>query len=568
MRYFGRRNFSLMLVVALALAATFALATQAAAETCGRVRLTDGETLSGLMVAEDSASITMLIGNRRVRYDRARLAGPVEDVPCAGSAVPPPVPVMKLNTVQTLRLYGSDSIGGKLAPALGRAFGQDKGMRIEEPIVPDDHHHIVALSDATRQVTIDINSPGTCMFPSRVVDGGADIGMASDQVKLPGQGFCRDVVPADVIGQFFDSDRKLKDGAEHVIALDGVRVLVNGQNQFVKILNLDQLGRVYSGYARLWSDLISGWPHERINIYSLNAESGTRKIFERKVLAGQHQVGAVRESAEHREVADWVAHDRNGIGYVAFGERNTSAKNVILETRCRFADPGVEVVITRQYRPDDFMISTEEYPLSRRLYFYTKVPYPNDLTREFVEFVLRNDGQEAVSAAEFVDLRPKISSGSYTSERQSDLDAVREQAVWTAAERNAAENFRGHINGSLRLSITFRFANDIAALDSRAGRDVGRLAQWWRQQPAPRPRLLLVGHTSFVGGADYNLGLSLRRAEAVAAKVQQALPGTEDRIPIETLSVGRVNPVACEPTALDDLNLNRRVEVWMLPGAR
>lgn len=77
-------------------------------------------------------------------------------------------------------------------------------------------------------------------------------------------------------------------------------------------------------------------------------------------------------------------------------------------------------------------------------------------------------------------------------------------------------------------------------------------------QKYPTAYALLEGYTDDTGSAEYNLGLSLRRAESVAAYLMDKYMIPEDRIVINYY--GAANPVASNATA-EGRALNRRVEV-------
>jgi len=75
-------------------------------------------------------------------------------------------------------------------------------------------------------------------------------------------------------------------------------------------------------------------------------------------------------------------------------------------------------------------------------------------------------------------------------------------------------------------------------------------------------KLLLVGHTDGVGTASYNLGLSQRRAGAVAEYlITRGVPGSR----LATSGRGESDPIAANDTDADR-QLNRRVEVVVTAG--
>ena len=70
--------------------------------------------------------------------------------------------------------------------------------------------------------------------------------------------------------------------------------------------------------------------------------------------------------------------------------------------------------------------------------------------------------------------------------------------------------------------------------------------------------LVLAGFTDSVGSEEYNLGLSRRRAESVAAYLKNNANIAEDRIAVDWF--GKLNPIAGNDTA-EGRRMNRRVEI-------
>jgi outer membrane protein OmpA-like peptidoglycan-associated protein len=94
-----------------------------------------------------------------------------------------------------------------------------------------------------------------------------------------------------------------------------------------------------------------------------------------------------------------------------------------------------------------------------------------------------------------------------------------------------------------------------ATLKPGADRDMDRLAQALKDNP--NTRVLIEGHTDSVGGEDYNMALSEKRAEAVADALQmRGVPA--DRYQVKGL--GKAFPVASNETQAGRQQ-NRRVEI-------
>jgi outer membrane protein OmpA-like peptidoglycan-associated protein len=144
------------------------------------------------------------------------------------------------------------------------------------------------------------------------------------------------------------------------------------------------------------------------------------------------------------------------------------------------------------------------------------------------------------------------------------LDELRRQGLGAASGQGAAgfpeitETARGIV---ITLPSTF-FAFDRSELDPQALGVVDRIAQVMNHPRATTRKISLEGHTDNVGAADYNMALSKRRVDAVAAElVKQGMQA--DRI--ATQAFGETRPVAPNrnPDGTDNpvgRAKNRRVE--------
>jgi outer membrane protein OmpA-like peptidoglycan-associated protein len=113
---------------------------------------------------------------------------------------------------------------------------------------------------------------------------------------------------------------------------------------------------------------------------------------------------------------------------------------------------------------------------------------------------------------------------------------------------------------SQSIDLAINFDSDSARLNQQGVAQLRELATALRTLHAPRVRV--TGHTDLRGSAEYNMTLSIRRAEAVrAALVERYGFPAED---IETEGRGLEEPIVNGHTAAHDA-LNRRVEVQALP---
>ena len=99
------------------------------------------------------------------------------------------------------------------------------------------------------------------------------------------------------------------------------------------------------------------------------------------------------------------------------------------------------------------------------------------------------------------------------------------------------------------------FDTNKAQLKSGGRSSLQKLAGFLKQYPQRKAQI--EGYTDSTGGADYNLGLSDRRANAVRSSLVD-MGISNDRI--TTRGYGQESPVASNDTA-DGRQLNRRVEI-------
>jgi phosphate transport system substrate-binding protein len=228
--------------------------------------------------------------------------------------------------------------------------------------------------------------------------------------------------------------------------------------------------------------------------------------------------------ASEDAVAANVAADRSAIGLVSLSHAGTAR---VLDVGA----PGAAPV-----EPTDLAVSTEDYPLTRRIYFYNGSA-ANNFVHRFTDYVASPAGQAAVEAAGFVPLTLK--------------------AAPVTVPTTASARLREVVAGATRVSVDFRFQPDSVALDSRAVRDLDRLVAFLRSQHADGSRLILAGFADSSGDPAANQAVAQERANALAAALNKfnIKPGRVE-------AFGADVPVADNATP-EGREKNRRVEVYL-----
>ncbi len=521
------KSFSQKLLTLTATA--FLLATTATAEKVTLRSLDGSVSMTGDLVDFDGQNYTLktMLGQVSILAD---------EVTCEGNC-PDLVNV-------DFRLAGSSTIGKTLIPGIFDSFAGGFGLalkRLPSDVADVDKYSFV-LPDGNPFADVDIYSFGSETAFKALLDGSAEIVMSTRKVspdesaQLISAGLGDPTDPANQI----------------VAALDGVVIVVAADNP-VQSLTVNEMARIFAGKITNWSTL--GGPNKAIHLYRRNDASGTTTDFAR-VVFGTSGLGFARGAQQFNDDAALVAAvagDPDGIGFTSISAKG-NARALAVRGTCGFLS-----------EPTDFTIKTGEYPLSRRVYFYTSsvrtAARAQDRAEKmigFLNYVQSPAAQPAIKAAGFVN-QSIITFGVRHQGRRlinsildSQNDATFKRVRKVIAELASAE----------RLSTTFRFQTGIAQLDAQAVGDIPRLADYLRSVDLTGKQVVLAGFSDSAGTGSQNEGLSLRRAQQAAAALKAALGADAARMPIVTFGFGEVAPLGCNDST-DGRAINRRVEVWI-----
>lgn len=163
----------------------------------------------------------------------------------------------------------------------------------------------------------------------------------------------------------------------HKIAIDGIAVIVNPKNK-ISDLTLEQIRDIFSGKIMNWKKL--GGSDSKINIYTRDSKSGTRKTFAKLTLNGAKIIKDAIIVTSNGNMKQSISNDPNGIGYMSVGYLDDTVKGVSVN--------GIAPTI------DNIVSGT--YKVQRYLYSVTKGE-PTGLTKQFLDILLSSEGQKAVS---------------------------------------------------------------------------------------------------------------------------------------------------------------------------
>lgn len=152
------------------------------------------------------------------------------------------------------------------------------------------------------------------------------------------------------------------------------------------------------------------------------------------------------------------------------------------------------------------------------------------------------------------------------------LDAVKSQGTATAAGARV-KGFSnlddllgggGKIGGStapilMPTDLLFEYGSDQLAEAAR----LSLMKLGFLIQKNPDSLFIIEGHTDSFGGEDFNLELSIRRANAVVSWLRNSLGLGSDRI--QAMGMGKSKPIVAVTGTVEQQGLNRRVEIKVRP---
>lgn len=279
---------------------------------------------------------------------------------CGSPATPPPGPIEPQQATQSIINKGSDTMVN-LALAWAEAY------TAQHP-----------------EVRISVTGGGSGTGIAALINGTVDIANASRAMK-----------PEEV-------ERARANGIEpmeHIVAGDAIAVVVNPTNP-VSALTIDQLSDIFTGKITRWSQV--GGEDRPIVLLSRESNSGTHMYFlEHVVRKGEKDNQSLFSpdtllmpssegiSAEIRQNPNAIGYD--GLGYVTPDQKTIKVARRVGEP---YIPPSVETV------------RDGSYPIARVLYMYT-CGQPKGVIKDYLDWILSEEGQKIVAELGFVPLVPK-----------------------------------------------------------------------------------------------------------------------------------------------------------------
>ena len=253
---------------------------------------------------------------------------------------------------------------------------------------------------------ITIASIGTgAGFERFCVQGETDIANASRAIKDSEVESCRSIG---------------REPVEFRVGTDALAIVVSQENDFVENLTLEELAKLFSNEAILWSDVNSDWPAETIRRFAPGTDSGTFDFFIEAVMQPVYgednaktiflEAANLQASEDDNVLVQGVLGSPYAIGYFGFAyfHENTGTLKAL-------SVDGVE--------PTADTAESGEYPLARPLFIYSDTTIMQDKPQvaAFINFYLTYVNEEVIDVGYF-----PASAGALDTARSNWLEAMQD----------------------------------------------------------------------------------------------------------------------------------------------
>ncbi len=413
-----------------------------------------------------------------------------------------------------LRIQGSNTIGAALGPALVKGLMEQQGLQAVriEPAQGANEQRVTGKTRQGKTVLIEVAAHGSSTGFMALKNATADLAASSRPIKDS------ELVDLEPLGDLKSPE------AEQVIAIDGLAIILNPRNP-LNTLNTEQLAQIFNGEISTWEAL--GGVGGPIHLYARDDQSGTYDTFKELVLRLRDKplgAGAKRfESSE--QLSDAVSQDPQGIGFIGLPYVRQAKAVAIVDGD------------SQPMLPLNSLIATEDYPLSRRLFFYLPPSGRNPWAKALVDFTQSSKGQAIVAANGFI--------------------AQQVQAIAVEPRASMPEDYQAIARDAQRLTVNFRFEEGSASLDNKARQDLQRVVAYLKSHGKLDKQVTLVGFGDAKN--DPQRAALLSKLRAMAVRRELVKNGVVLR---DIRGFGAQMPVAAN-TADEGRIKNRRVEVWV-----
>jgi len=200
-----------------------------------------------------------------------------------------------------------------------------------------------------------------------------------------------------------EAERCLENGVEFIelpVAIDGLTVGVNPDNDFVQCVTIEELHIMWQpdseGKIERWNQIRDEWPDERLRLYGPGVDSGTFDYFT-ETINGEAQAsrGDFTSSERDNVLVQGIAGDKGSLGYFGY--------SYFVENQDKLKMVGVDSGNGCIYPTDETINDGTYSPLSRPLLIYvSKESWADQEIKDFVSYYVSYERSDLLRELGFV----------------------------------------------------------------------------------------------------------------------------------------------------------------------
>ncbi|MFA5287693.1 MAG: phosphate ABC transporter substrate-binding protein [Candidatus Omnitrophota bacterium] len=257
-----------------------------------------------------------------------------------------------------------------LSLVTGTCFAEKVVLAGSTTVLPIAQKTAEVFMDKNPNTDITVRGGGSSVGIAALIDGTCDIADSSRPIK-------------DV--EIEKAAANGRDPVAHIVALDGIAVVVNQANSISK-LSKKQIMDIFTGKTSDWGKL--GGNPGKIVVVSRDTSSGTFEAFGVLVMKGEKVMPGALMQASNQAVAQIIAQTPQAIGYVGLGFMSSDLKAIEIER----VMPSRETVLSGKYS------------VTRPLFMYSNGK-PQGMIKAYLDFVKSPEGQSLVETQGYVGLK-------------------------------------------------------------------------------------------------------------------------------------------------------------------
>lgn len=192
-----------------------------------------------------------------------------------------------------------------------------------------------------------------------------------------------------------DEKSKMSEYKEFKIGMDALTISVNPQNPILtkkKGLTKEEIQKIFSGEAKLWSDVDPSLPKNKIVVVVRDASGGAGEVFEKSIMGDKKVTKEAIQSPSMGALGQKIIENKDAIGYASVGIVDQN-KEKLISMDVDGIPPTAENILDGKYKIARPLLIIKNGELSGE-------------EKAFINYLTSDEGLNVVKELGFVPTKP------------------------------------------------------------------------------------------------------------------------------------------------------------------